>query len=155
MKQFKKLNEINEKIASVYQEIRDADEALFIEGFAEVFKQHPELVDVSWKQYTPSFNDGDACEFTFAGAYFALDFSKIDPSIEVDEEGGDNGDGRFSSWGLSYNHKHLDGTPIHKLLEEIEAILEYSEEALEATFGDGAEVTVTRDGINVEEYQNY
>lgn len=37
---------------------------------AAFFEQYPEVGGVAWKQYTPYFNDGDACEFSVGEKVF-------------------------------------------------------------------------------------
>lgn len=45
--------------AKMKQESKDA----FSNACKEVFEQHQKLESFSWTQYSPFFNDGDACEF--------------------------------------------------------------------------------------------
>lgn len=45
------------------KKVEQAQASEFIAAFDQLF-QFPEVVAVRWEQYTPYFNDGDACEFT-------------------------------------------------------------------------------------------
>jgi hypothetical protein len=58
LKSFRKRREELEK------EIKDTGKRLFKEAVETIFEEHPKLVAFSWTQYTPYFNDGDACTFS-------------------------------------------------------------------------------------------
>lgn len=55
--------DVREKIAKARADAREAAKNLFAEGAKTLFEKYPELEGFTWNQYTPYFNDGDACEF--------------------------------------------------------------------------------------------
>jgi len=64
------MQEIKDRLAEKRDEIKKLQDqvskdvkVLFNDGFKEIFESCPELVGVRWTQYTPYFNDGDACNF--------------------------------------------------------------------------------------------
>ncbi|WP_074344742.1 hypothetical protein [Mycobacteroides abscessus] len=64
----------------------------------------PEVVSVRWTQYTPYFNDGDACTFSVHEARTKL--------VDTDEDAGDYEDGFISSsgdWPSDYFETHSYG----------------------------------------------
>jgi hypothetical protein len=114
------------------------------------------VASVSWKQFTPYFNDGDPCEF-----------SVHDPSVfhpEFDPDGGDYENGFYDSWTLRYlleeNQLDTDLPPdsVTSITETLSAIGrtitdEAVEPFMEDLFGDHVEVLVHSDGtFVVEEY---
>lgn len=67
----KKAAGIASKIAKVNKELNKAkDKALkshsrlFYEAVQQIFEDHEDLQSFRWDQYTPHWNDGDACEFS-------------------------------------------------------------------------------------------
>jgi hypothetical protein len=144
MKGFEKLRDIQDRIAELRYELNDKARGAFAEGFAIFFKDNPEIEDIHWRQYTPYFNDGDACEFGVCDIYFKLK--------GTEEEGGDYDDGRVTPWCYVYEDKSREGDRLHLAMQSMSKFLESSEEALEDAFGDHVEVTVTRDEIRVDEY---
>jgi hypothetical protein len=101
--------------------------------FKEYFDKHPEVYGVKWMQYTPYFNDGDACVFSLSGVYTFATKEAFENSEEslYDTEGAEE----------CYN-------------EEPQSSLEQIEDILEAIFGDHAMVAVTRTKIETEEYEH-
>lgn len=56
-------DELNEQIRLAKEQMREKSEGL-VEGMVKIFLDEcPEVTGVHWTQYTPYFNDGEACEF--------------------------------------------------------------------------------------------
>lgn len=105
----------------------------------------PDVVKFGWTQYTPYFNDGDACIFGTWGVWVQR---KDDQREEDDEEY------RWNWEVSSYSYDGRPASPPHHV-ELANAIGSgHYDMALLKTFGDPAEVTVTRDGITVEFYDH-
>lgn len=133
-----------------------------IEGFVAALDElfaFPQVEAVRWTQYTPSFNDGDPCVFTTGE--FTVKLEGVEEGDEDEEESYERGGFRceygvnnhFSTFPeqFSYRAKH----PIAEKMDEhfdykhVEAFYD----ALEDAFGDPAEVTATRDGFHIEDYE--
>lgn len=111
---------------------------------------------VRWRQYTPYFNDGDACEFSVGDPYVLLSGAK--------DVIGDYEDGFLSSWDFKYYKE--DEFPNHtkEQLDKVAEALEVFAKAICSTdvepfmedlFGDHAEVTVYADGrFDVDDYSH-
>jgi hypothetical protein len=96
----------------------------------------------SWVQFTPYFNDGDACYFSVRTDLYYL---------HIDDENGD--DYYISSYRPSEDDESKRGMN-GKFKKVQEFIDSFDEDDMEAMFGDHVEVTVTRDGVTTEEYQH-
>jgi hypothetical protein len=104
---------------------------------------HPEVESIRWRQYTPYFNDGDACEFSVRGIYVKL--------VGADEDGGDYEDGYEDEYGLD-KEKHAQ---LRSDMTQLDALFDSAEDTMKVTFGDHVQVTVGRDGeAEVEEYSH-
>src|SRR5690606_27694335 len=125
--------------------------------------KYPDL-KVLWSQYTPSFNDGEPCEFTIGDVYLTNapieDVRKHGHHYYEDEfdhvygmYGDYNGQPYF--WGDSWNDVVEENTPkvFHKYAgaEKIRAVIENVslEEVFEETFGNNVWVLASKDGFEV------
>lgn len=138
----------------------------------------PNVVEFGWTQYTPHFNDGDICEFS-VGQSWVRTVSDGEDADHFDLEVGDFhpslGTQRCVAGKLTEEERqayrtenHTSYAPVDKW-ERIPQECKYPETAelaskltdiqlgcyenamLEA-FGDHAEVTVTREGFQIDEY---
>ncbi|ASR77595.1 hypothetical protein SEA_PARADIDDLES_125 [Streptomyces phage Paradiddles] len=150
------------------------DPAKFIEALDKLL-DHPQVAKVRWTQYTPYFNDGEACEFETHGAEVSLvNLTTADTGLEVGEdrwydegeevflgeydmytyEYGD--DGRID-WdkGKRYVVGGVDTEDVAVALAQFEMALNSKHYVwLNETFGDPAEVTATKEGFMVEHYEH-
>lgn len=116
----------------------------------------PDVEAIRWRQYTPYFNDGDVCEFGVQDVYVR--------TADTDPEGGDYEDGFVGAWELRgpghYDDKYtwVSEGEVHPAYAALKALGVISsgafDHALIDLFGDHAEVTVTKDGIEVEYYEH-
>lgn len=138
-----------ENIRKAARDLRDAQEQLLkaaenggkqaiFDLFASILRRHPDVECVSWVQYTPYFNDGDACVFSVGG--FCI--------VPKDEE---------SDWQWeAYGAWDADSKVSEDAYNELRAAwMEInSTDLLEAFFGDHVRVTITRAGGEVDEYEH-
>lgn len=142
-------------MSSIIQQIKDKNEELkklvaeaalgtgLKDFFLEAFKKLPANFEaVRWAQYTPHFNDGEACEFSVHETYFKL--------TDADDNAGDNWQ---SAWGLRYDKQITD--EIEEILGQLHTDMQEIEDVLKTAFGDGYQITITSAGeIEVEEYSH-
>ncbi len=108
-------------------ELEKKTEELFSVAVLELFKENPKLDSFSWTQYTPYFNDGEACEF---GVYvYDTPINQIEGDQELTEE---------------------EEEAIREVVEEF--LGKFNDTVMKAMFGEGVEVTVTRDDVEVTDY---
>lgn len=75
------------------KELRDEIRKTLDEVLKLFFDANPHVASISWRQYTPYFNDGDACEFSVGDPVLTLrDAPSGDSSAEEDEEDQDGDD---------------------------------------------------------------
>ena len=125
-----------ERIAAAKKEAQEVVKAEF-EKEALSLLDELGIDSFTWQQYTPYFNDGDACVFSVYA-----DEPRIN---DVDPYETDN----FPKYGTAEYDTFW--TP-YRLIANF--VTSFSEEDLEFMFGDHVEVTVSRDGIEVEEYSH-
>lgn len=128
---------------------KQEDPAILLDALNKVL-DHPLVESVHWNQYTPYFNDGEACEFNIYEAVV---------KVKGVDEGGDYDNGHFGEWELGYydSTKHLEGVEeLREVLKAFNTPLSSGSHfvILNEKFGDPAEVTATKDGFNVEYYEH-
>jgi hypothetical protein len=128
-----KYEQIQADIKKLYAEKEKLARQLFEDGSKILFDENKDLVSFRWTQGTPTWCDGDPC--SFGANIYDAHINETDEYEENDEE----------VTGLS-----------DKRLEELNGLvtdfLTDFEDALEDLFGDGAEITVTREGVTVEDW---
>ncbi len=58
-----RLESLGQRVADLNEERKTLVREALKEGFDAVFEAFPEVKSISWTQYAPYFNDGDACVF--------------------------------------------------------------------------------------------
>lgn len=133
------LKELKTRINVKLKELETQQLETFKEVTEFLFKNNPDLKSFSFRGYTPSFNDGEPCEFS----------TTIDsPSVN-----GYNSD--YGEWeDGSEEHTDEDEATSERLSEVVSAYLKVLPESFYGQkFGtSGFEVTVTKDKIKVEDY---
>ncbi len=110
---------------------------------APLFEKYPGVKNVRWTQYTPYFNDGDACEFSTNAGYADLNWDGEEEDDEDDDE--------------ETETTNTDEVEVPEEAEdEFQEVLSSIDDSFyKDLFGDHVEVTVNRDGtIDVEEYDH-
>ena len=121
------LQEIKNQYDAAVEAAKKSGQDASKEVFKEFFEQFPEVDKIQWTQYTPYFNDGDACTFGVNKPDFILDDGNV-----------------VSSW-------YGDGKKY--VTDSLRALFGF-ELLMESVFGDHVEVTVTRQGIEIDEYDH-
>ena len=90
--------------------------------------------------YTPHFCDGDVCEFGVNEIYAKY------PGIA--EDAGDYEDGYSSGY-------ETEDKSIRQAIQVVnKAIQEIPEDFIQQVIGDGVQATITKDGVEIEEYEH-
>lgn len=139
---FEKLNALKAIHAKAMEQLKADGEAALKAALAEFFAAHPEAVAIAWRQYTPYFNDGDACTFSVHEPGVKLASTK--------EDEGDYEDG-FISWNLEEKAPALadDFNALSSLITS-----DAMEPILQSVFGDHVRIEATAESITVNEYSH-
>lgn len=130
----------------------------------------PTIVEFGWRQYTPYFNDGEPCTFSAYGVWVRTDADRdVDDLYELELDGkhrsiGDEPhvkvpvDGVGASNGMKWVKGPYVG-PDKARYDRCQALRHAVdggafEHVLLDAFGDHANITVRRDGIDVEFYDH-
>lgn len=125
------------KVKRLQDEILDSSKKLFNQESQQLFIDYPDLIAFRWRQYTPYFNDGDECVFHTQDSYIKL--------ASTEEDAGDYNDGFESYWGN-------DEPAVSKAVTEF--LKQFDDDAYLFMFGNHVQITVTKDGVEVDEYDH-
>ena len=131
------------KKTEMMAELREHGATALKEEFKSFFAAHPECIALRWRQYTPYFNDGEACEFSRHDIGVKLTDTPEDASDGYDEEGFED----------TYSDRR-DEELFKSVLAAVKVLEAIDEEIFEIAFGDHVKVTATRAGFDVEEYSH-
>lgn len=161
-----KFEELLEKQRQAKREFQVVAQDMLKETFKEFWKLNPGIKVVRWTQYTPYFNDGDACVFGVNDVYFSnAEGDDMDDLSYYGEYEGENED-IFS--GSSYEFvserdyykeiqaKAAAGGVDTQSIQELSNLIgsDEMEDILLMMFDDHVVVTATRNGFDVEEYNH-
>lgn len=132
MKKLKK--EFDAKMKAAIKPFRKA----IFDKFMELLLQAPSVRGLQWTQGTPSWNDGDVCEFGVYSLMLDIPLSENDEDAIYEDEAGYIGEGRLPKEEIEVTEK------LNELFTSID------EDIMKMTFGDGARVTMTKDSKDFE-----
>ena len=157
-----KINLIRTKNSEVYNlkdEIFNLSKDVFEDWCKSVFEKYPKIESFGWNQYTPYFNDGDTCTFSANTDYLSVNGEYVDDCEWT-------GATRVTNWG-TYNRetKVYDGrveVPNEKYDKELEDATDeirnflhtFDDDFYIRKFGDNSEITVTKEGVEVDDYDH-
>jgi hypothetical protein len=134
------------RLERTMEEARNQAKMAFLQELKAIFDRNPELKVIKWVQYTPYFNDGDTCEFTVHDIV-AANYEEVDAWGEW--EGEDDQPHDFTLF-TGYRSRRLPD------LIDLESFMESSigYDVLQFAFGDHVQVTVTVNGVTVDDYDH-
>jgi hypothetical protein len=155
----KEVQEKQKEINSLKKELLKKSEEAFFKGAKQIFETCPQLDSVSWTQYTPFFNDGDTCEFSVNTGYLEVNgkYTDEDDSLSptvIKSRGTYNRnlgvyEGRVEEPNPNYNKTLSDSVDMMSKFLEV-----FDEDFYKSQFGDHVKVTITKEGIDTEEYDH-
>lgn len=156
---FSVLREKQEEIKKLKKEMLEASNKIFTELTKTIFEEHPKVKSFGWSQFTPYFNDGDTCYFSTNTDYIYINGESADESDWINETKITN----YGTWNREKREyegrtevPNLDYDPdLSKANDEIKEFLRnFDNDFFMSQFGDHAEITVTAEGVSVDEYEH-
>lgn len=151
----KEIDSLESKLAKLKKQINE----LVMADLKSLMKDNPEIDSIKWQQYTPSFNDGDVCEFGIHGPYI-----RFTEDLQPRKESHYNDHYMDLSYNYDLKEFFKKATDIlnfeqisrlQKVTDQIaETFANFQYEDLKTSFGDGYEITVTSTGVEVEDYDH-
>ncbi len=150
------IQRVLDKTRELQQEIKEVGQGSIKELFETIFKQAPSVTAVRWTQYTPHFNDGEPCVFNvhepevqFAEGTFLAQKHEEGRSYPEQDEYAD-GEEYYDTWTFRVQQK-----AVADLVNGAYTVFQEIDQTMQAIFGDGVQVTVTREGeIEIDDYDH-
>ena len=173
-----KISEANQRISELKKQVQKELQAEFTGALSELFDAYPFVTSLSFKAYTPYFNDGDSCEYSVHHDYCQFNgFDEDDDeqqgenvdvlklareNIYVEEPNPDYDASKLGTWGPHRNKTtyvkkpNPDFNPLYKEAVDAfrSALAVVDEDNWEEMVGDHVKVTITREGITTDEYEH-
>lgn len=154
---------IAKKITDFFEKQREIQRQFLVDSLKELFDKHPVLKKISWAQYTMYYCDGEPCEFSVYDFdindinYYDIEYTIKDRRKELEAQ-------RSAARATLFSSE--ESLKIDEELESFQKLEEISSEINElmrgidnsyfySLFGDHAKVTLTADGLTVEEYKDH
>lgn len=140
-------DELVEGIEEAKKRVQESGKKAAAALFKRFFEEHPNVKALGWTQYTPYFNDGEACEFSVRDFYACtkdgVDFAEVSSLYDDDDD-----DSVFrSSWSLRDSDKKT-AAALDRMGRSA------SDDVFEAAFGDHVMVIATPEGFHINEYEH-
>ena len=146
---------LNSALEAMKKDVKIKSQEILKKVFLEFFELVPEITVMQWNQYTPYFNDGDACEFSVQELTFFLD----DEDLEECED-----TWRYSPFGGTYcdvSERVLEKctkeriAEVQNITEQFEKLFNsFDSEMMLDVFGDHAVITARKSGFDVDTYDH-
>ncbi len=153
----KSLKDLNTKISGLRTEAAEQSKAAFNKMIKVFFETTPEIVRVVWTQYTPHFCDGDPCRFGVhePSFYRAEDADEDDYEFNPYAEPGSWCDQSSKDIYAEVIKTDPRFKVVQKNIEKFYKMFNLVDyEYFEMMFGDGVQVTATKDGFDIDEYSH-
>ena len=154
------LKKLKKELRSKRKELSDASSDLFDSWCKDFFTKNSDVVhSFAWNQYTPYFNDGDTCVFSANTDYIKVNGEYCDELDNIQKI-------KITNWGTwnretkTYDNRVQMENPnyderLDNLVTEIKDFLQlFDDEFYLQKYGDHTEITVTKNGIDVDEFEH-
>jgi hypothetical protein len=138
-----KTTALNEQIAVLRKEAADQTKPLL----QEFMREHPQVKQIKWAQYTPYFNDGDPCVSGVSDFGFFFEGDDLDVSHY-------EGDLPWRGYSPEWEKASVCSKETYDACLSLAKELGGMDDVLETLFGDHVQVSVTPDGVSVDEYDH-
>lgn len=158
-KKFEILHKKQKSIKKLKEEMLEVSNKIFTELTKTIFEEHPKIKSFGWNQYTPYFNDGDTCTFSANVDYMYINGTCVDDSDWISEKiitnyGNWNREKKVYEGRTEVPNLNYDSELVKANDEIREYLFNFDEDFFESQFGDHAKVTVTSEGVSVDEYEH-
>jgi hypothetical protein len=141
------LTALRTRVEELNKQIREESQSLLNLEFTKVFEKYPKLLNFSWSQYTPYFNDGEECIFHVNTDSLIPDFtdeSAEDHDYEYAKKDSEyvTINGKWQSRELEVSdEKKLNNEAFDNLYEIVSAI---DDQTMKVIYGDHVRVTISK-----------
>jgi hypothetical protein len=154
-----KLKERQSQISDIKKEVLDLSSGIFEDFYKYIFEKYPTLESFGWTQYTPYFNDGDTCIFSVNTDYISVNDEYVDESkwsseVNVLNWGNWNRELKVYEDRVEEPNPNYDPVLTEASNEITNFLGNFDNDFYLSKFGDHAEITVTKSGVDISDYDH-
>lgn len=155
----KHLKEKKSEIENLNTELTKFSSGIFEDFYKYIFEKYTRLESFGWTQYTPYFNDGDTCVFHANTDYLIINGDYVDESnwispINIISWGNWNSESKSYVDRVEEENKNFDKNLSDATNEIIDFLSNFDNDFYLRKFGDHAEIIVTRNGVDISDYDH-
>jgi len=155
----KELKERQSQISDIKREVLNLSSDIFEEFYKYIFQEYPTLESFGWTQYTPYFNDGDATIFSVHTDYISVNGEYVDdtnwaPEVNVINWGNWNRELKVYEGRVEEPNPNYDPVLTSASNEITNFLGKFDNDFYLTKFGDHASITVTKDGVDISDYDH-
>lgn len=156
--------EVNKLCEAKRRILKEKAEPAFRRMFDQYFEAHPTVTAVRFTAYTPYFNDGETCEFGVNSVTLQTNEVVMKPKYVKKPRP------KKGNWDSGYDWVEEGEEPVPQdewldeytskpasakfQMPQLQRALEQLQDMIEEVYGDHNQFTITREGIEVEDYQH-
>ena len=154
-----KLKERQSQISDIKKQVLDLSSGIFEDFYKYIFEKYPTLESFGWSQYTPYFNDGDTCIFSVNTDYISVndecvDEAKWSSEVNVLNWGNWNRELKVYEGRVEEPNPNYDPVLTAASNEITNFLGNFDNDFYLSKFGDHAEITVTKSGVDISDYDH-
>lgn len=159
-----KLKNLAKEMKALEEKLQNDGQQALKEAFEEFFNAHPMAKSILWAQYTPYWQDGDACTFGLNDFELKTNVSLLRPEVKEwwDPDAGEDGEDEYhygsGDFASLLDEKKLKPTAEEKAMcKDFNALVDACNSIpriLELVFEDHALVRADRTGFTVTEFEH-
>ena len=157
-----KLKELKEKqsqISDIKKQVLDLSSGIFEDFYKYIFEKYPKLDSFGWTQYTPYFNDGETCVFYANTNYITVNDEYFEDAswsqeVKVLDWGTWNSQLRKYEGRVEEPNPDYDAVLFEASNEITNFLGQFDNDFYLTKFGDHASITVTKDGVDISDYDH-
>ncbi len=153
------LKEKQSQISNLKNDVIDLSSGIFEDFYKYIFEKYPTLESFGWTQYTPYFNDGDSTIFSVNTDYISINDEYVDEAKWISEVNVINW-GNYDRVNKTYVGRVEEPNPDYDPVlaaasnEIVDFLGRFDNDFYLSKFGDHAEITVTKDGVDISDYDH-
>jgi hypothetical protein len=155
----KTLKEKQSQISKLKSDVIEISSDIFEDFYKYIFDKYPTLESFGWTQYTPYFNDGETCVFYTNTSYININGECVDEAdwsqkTKIIDWGTWNKDTRKYEGRVEEDNHDYDSILTEASNEIVDFLGRFDNDFYLSKFGDHAEITVTKDGVDISDYDH-
>lgn len=155
----KQLQMKNSEIRDLKKQINSISDSIFDDFRQHIFSKYEQLESFGWTQYTPYFNDGEACLFFANTDYLIINGDYAEDSDWFSKEniinwGQWNRELKIHEGRVEESNNNYNEVLVNAYNEIVEFLSNFDNDYYLTKFGDHAEVIVTKNSVDISDYDH-